>query len=355
MNSILKQSLLRQSILAFSSAALIFAACQSDNGNKKKSTTNTTSPTTSTGTSSANGGSGGSTTSSGGTNPGMEADCTNGLDDDNDTFIDCADNDCKGTIDCPEPVENTDALCSDGMDNDGDGDTDCADAGCRNLPNVTVCNELNNGGFANCSDNNDNDNNGFSDCDDRNCLKAAEANNTAGQTGTCWNDANDGVEAGDVECTDGIDNEPNGGDGFIDCADFSCQDSVAICREDTVAKCMDGIDNNSDPSDAHYNEYVDCAAGTMGGDISCIYLGLCPTLESSPAECSDGMDNDGDGFTDCADSSCHNVNVSTCDGNAITCADGIDNEGNMHTDCHDFNCCKPLPAPTCSKAQCAAN
>ena len=35
--------------------------------------------------------------------------------------------------------ERNDLLCSDGVDNDGDGAIDCADYGCRFDPTVTIC------------------------------------------------------------------------------------------------------------------------------------------------------------------------------------------------------------------------
>lgn len=53
-----------------------------------------------------------------------QEDCTNGVDDDLDGKIDCADPDCDGQ--CDEQGE----LCFDGRDNDGDGLVDADDAGC---------------------------------------------------------------------------------------------------------------------------------------------------------------------------------------------------------------------------------
>ena len=47
--------------------------------------------------------------------------------------------------------------------------------------------------------------------------------------------------------------------------------------------------------------------------------------------CDDGADNDGDGFTDCADQDC-------ADGCVEDCADGVDNDGDGVTDCADDDC-----------------
>ena len=58
--------------------------------------------------------------------------------------------------------------------------------------------------------------------------------------------------------------------------------------------------------------------------------------------CSDGVDNDGDGFTDCEDFSCtKNPDVSVCnepEDNDMACSDDIDNDGDGFTDCDDFDC-----------------
>ena len=62
-----------------------------------------------------------------------EAECTDGLDNDSDGAIDCADSDCDSIGVCgPEGKFDS---CSDGYDNDGDGDIDCLDAGCAKNKN----------------------------------------------------------------------------------------------------------------------------------------------------------------------------------------------------------------------------
>lgn len=62
--------------------------------------------------------------------------CGDGLDDDNDGQIDCADSDCinkscgAGCI-CSN-FNRAENICDDGVDNDNDGSVDCADLDCRN-------------------------------------------------------------------------------------------------------------------------------------------------------------------------------------------------------------------------------
>jgi len=71
----------------------------------------------------------------------------------------------------------------------------------------------------------------------------------------------------------------------------------------------------------------------------------CPEA-GGEAACSDGIDDDGDGYTDCDDSDCYQgVN---CPANE-DCDDNIDNDGDGATDCADWDCsntdlsCTPLP------------
>jgi hypothetical protein len=62
--------------------------------------------------------------------------CFNGIDDDGDGLIDCADANCVFSSECSS--ESANFNCSDGIDNDGDGDIDCADSECNCTP-VEIC------------------------------------------------------------------------------------------------------------------------------------------------------------------------------------------------------------------------
>jgi cysteine-rich repeat protein len=80
--------------------------------------------------------------------------CGNGLDDDADTLIDCADDDCSTT----DPRCGAE-VCDDGFDNDADTLIDCADPECVGTP---ACQES-------CTDNIDNDLDTLTDCADDDC------------------------------------------------------------------------------------------------------------------------------------------------------------------------------------------
>jgi hypothetical protein len=66
-----------------------------------------------------------------------------------------------------------------------------------------------------------------------------------------------------------------------------------------------------------------------GADYYGIYI-----WDDTPDEiCDDGIDNDGDGYTDCADFDCGDLEE--CQEN---CSDGLDNDGDGYTDCEDYDC-----------------
>ncbi|MGB3851136.1 MAG: hypothetical protein WA958_14300, partial [Tunicatimonas sp.] len=65
-------------------------------------------------------------------------DCRNGIDDNGDGLIDCADSfRCGGVEDCK--FEDRNFNCADGIDNDGNGDVDCDDALC-DCTSIEICN-----------------------------------------------------------------------------------------------------------------------------------------------------------------------------------------------------------------------
>ncbi|MFC1809950.1 hypothetical protein ACFLZH_00450 [Patescibacteria group bacterium] len=85
----------------------------------------------------------------------------------------------------------------------------------------------------------------------------------------------------------------------------------------------DGIDNDADGlTDCADSE---CVGQTGPGGIIC---------EATESSCSDGGDNDGDGDTDCTDTDCYYPPA--CGEQATD--DGIDNDADGLTDCDDADC-----------------
>ncbi|MGF1466087.1 MAG: hypothetical protein ACFCGT_08125 [Sandaracinaceae bacterium] len=260
--------------------------------------------------------------------------CSDRRDNDGNGFADCADRSCRqGPF---VTVCDAEGVCDDGLDDDGDGATDCADPDCRCGCGPGCAGPE--GDAHRCTDGADNDGDGFVDCDDFDCARSPDAT----VAGLCRASADGvgGAEGTAAACADGIDND---GDGFVDCADFGCSrpaidhpdhDALqALCvAEDTFEACADGADNDGDG-------YADCedfscrsvpvervCVGRDGGlaarsDVGCPD-GVCrrhercvsrqPCRESDPTSeeaavrsCTDGLDNDGDGFTDCDDWDCN--------------------------------------------------
>ena len=247
----------------------------------------------------------------------------------------------------PSGVENTATTCGDNIDNDCNGFTDCRDFSCsRNNPAVTFCPDAGTtfrdgstprdigpctmmgpeNTAAACTDGLDNDCDGFRDCSDFDCPRTTCPRDGGTSTDRPACDSGGALENTAAACTDGIDNDC---DGFLDCADFDCPRTTCprdggtaatdrpACDsggalENTVAACTDGIDNDCDG-------FLDCM------DDNCSCIGSCPPgrrapvgcmcrgTEDNTAACGDGVDNDCNGFRDCADFSCsRSTTVTVC-------------------------------------------
>ncbi len=89
---------------------------------------------------------------------------------------------------------------------------------------------------------------------------------------------------------------------------------------------------------------------TCNGDC---YDGEC-LAEDTDAACSDGVDNDWDGYVDCDDFDCSmNPDVDVCasagpENNNAACDDGTDNDGDGYIDCDDFDCSLNAAVTVCS-------
>ena len=207
-------------------------------------------------------------------------------------------------------------ICDDGIDNDNDGDIDCDDFDCFGDPNCQGGNEI-------CDDGIDNDGDGQADCDDILDCQAfpgcdyggcdcCEDNGTAG----CENDlGEDCVCAADPFCCevtwDAI------------CADVFQNTCGGACDSDPEADCSNGVDDDGDG-------LVDCDDADCFNDPVC----LAPQFET---DCANNIDDDGDGAVDCDDSDCILDPNCIAPGSEI-CNDGIDNDADGDIDCDDSDC-----------------
>ena len=94
------------------------------------------------------------------------------------------------------------------------------------------------------------------------------------------------------------------------------------------SSCTDSVDNNGDG-------LTDCQDSGCCTAATCDGVGFCEL--GTEQSCNDGQDNDGDGDIDCADVDC--TGIGTCEfSTELTCNDSIDNDGDQDTDCQDSDC-----------------
>lgn len=213
--------------------------------------------------------------------------CGNGVDDDEDGYMDCADSECVDDASCvPE-----DEVCDDGIDNDLDGRVDCIDPDCGDQ---IECQEICNNGI-------DDDGDGFVDCEDPTC---------SGNHPAC----------GEV-CGDSLDND---GDNLVDCADDDC-DAEWPCVSVPDAGVGDG--------------------GTYPTGMTCSYRGE----PLHVCACADSVDNDTDDDVDALDIHCFGP-LDDDESSFATGVPGDNNGANGYTECpfdgnsgsgNDDACCNP--------------
>lgn len=148
-----------------------------------------------------------------------------------------------------------------------------------------------------------------------------------------------------IACTDGLDND---GNGYVDCDDWG-----DATTEELRSRCLQTSDNGST---------LNCGCHTQGTTLNPgPGATVCPAKENNNYVCSDGKDNDGNGFIDCEDNSCRGTSVCcTSKGTEDTleaCSDGIDNDCNGYIDCGDYSCSRsknPEIVKYCQAINCPA-
>lgn len=314
--------------------------------------------------------------------------CNNGIDDNGNSLIDCADPACPPgpTTYCGTAGAPVRKVCTAGTPNfcgcPSANAADCVD--CAIAANVgqkcdtgtilaghKIYGSCKAGGTCSCtpsgtteasspttcSDGIDNDCDGLIDGEDPDCQgKSGQPGQYCGDQvahpGMTWSDplATGGVSTCTVcapqrnfglaqpietNCSDGVDNDCNG---HADCGDINC---VTL-----QAQCVPGGKTKSDGE--RCNAAFQCVCPTTGPELNC----------------ADGLDNDCDGKIDCADSDCNgkscgpngrtcNGGVCTCPGGQAketTCNDGLDNDCDGLVDCLDPDCQPTTPGGTDGKA-----
>jgi hypothetical protein len=149
----------------------------------------------------------------------------------------------------------------------------------------------------------------------------------------------DDDKVGSEDCTDGRDND---GDGLIDCNDgdcsgyIGCRDDPPDCPDPSNPACPDPCQTN--PANCGYENCTDGVDNDGDGLVDCedSYCDGAAHCQCQPENCSDGRDNDCDGQVDCDDPDCNGS--SACCLDYEICGDGLDNDCNGKTDCADSAC-----------------
>jgi len=278
--------------------------------------------------------------------------CNDGISNDADGLIDFPnDPGCHSRSDFLE--EDTFVIqCDDGIDNDGDGAIDWPnDGGCYNFSDNSEDSNACNDGF-------DNDGDGLTDFPaDPGCGSASSSIENPQCNDGVSNDADGLIDfpsdpgcasrSSDTEspaCNDGVSNDA---DGLIDfpsdpgCASRSSQNESPQCN-DTFENDGDGLIDMNDPGCTSPSDnrelQQECNDGLDNdgdGLIDFPYETGCSSAsdDSETANCNNGEDDDCDGTTDAGDPGCANPNdLNEGPGVTLACSDGIDNDGDGFID-----------------------
>jgi RHS repeat-associated protein len=333
----------------------------------------------------------------------LEMACRDGLDDDGDELVDCADPDCAYDNAC---AASTETICDDTTDDDGDWMVDCSDPDCAGVGVCSIWWESQCGVGDCCVDTLDNDGNGLTDCDDPRCFGrgacAAELVDRActdliDEDGDYLYGCFDPDCVGHENCAEGSgqwgdDCEQNG-----DCAASELSDgrTIPLCspagRLTTTATCTMGciageagcptgqtcIEIPNTPGQAFCVPWcssdADCGSGELCqarwnlathvcgppcnsdadcGGTECNIEGRCTPYQTEI--CNDGLDDDLSGTADCNDTDC-TWNRRYCPLREEFCTDANDNDGDGDADCADVDCWRSAacPWPCLDDAHCA--
>lgn len=250
--------------------------------------------------------------------------CSNFIDDDNDGLVDCKDPDCFKHPDCKLPGQE---VCNNGVDDDFDGLIDCDDPDCKGLPLCQPGKEI-------CDNGKDDDGDGAADCDDPDCktfpacqtllCQPAVDFGTLNPTGSKVTKAFDTTGRPDTYTSTCA--VPGGGevvahfrlsgnsDVKLSYTQITGDHVFALFRAGVAEACNANPAGCFDPESAKTGDFS--LKGLLAGDYYLIVEAFAGSLEgktevtlstgtpTTPENCSNGVDDDGDGAIDCADLDC---------------------------------------------------
>ena len=283
--------------------------------------------------------------------------CLNGLDDDRDGTTDCDDIDCATDPVCGAPEQ-----CDNGVDDDFDGAIDCGDEDCAGSPLCAAAEVCDNGI--------DDDDDGDIDCEDADCADSDEcaltcpardigsrlgASVAVGTTvgapsevaGSCAGGSGPEISYAWRAPVSGrfrIDTFGSSYDTQLHVRLGDCDGAEVVCNDDTGGQQSSVVLPLTAGSSVVI--FVDgFGAGSQGDYV----LNITRVLSTEAGVCTDGVDNDGDGTTDCGDADC--FTDPACISPEI-CFNGVDDDRDGATDCDDTDC---FGFPTCGEPEICDN
>ncbi|MBY0370225.1 hypothetical protein K2X33_06025 [bacterium] len=267
------------------------------------------------------------------------------LDEDHDFSVaqdDCDDNDAGNY---PANTEN----CTDASDNDCDNDIDCSDSDCATDPACCVDSDADGYGDISC---------GGDDCDD------SESDINPGENDYGGAFATDGI---DQDCSGTPDDGPDDpceidtdGDGYDTC--YPGNPTLYDCNNNNISINPVGTEDCSDHLDNDCNGLTDCSDTACSAEIVCTcdldrdgHLdtgGGCGGDDCDDSDaanypghaetCNDGTDNDCDGLNNCNDSDCSANAACTTDSDGDGTMNGMDDCIDRSVNGHDYSMCGML-------------
>jgi len=121
--------------------------------------------------------------------------------------------------------------------------------------------------------------------------------------------------------------------------DGDCSDDGNPCTTEMCGggACVATVDPSCTPCaiDAECDDKDACTTDVCTAGV-CAATPLDSCTSNPPEDCTNGVDDDGDGLTDCSDTDC--ADVAACAGVEV-CGDCIDNDGDGQADYDDPDCC----------------
>ncbi|MFO8015577.1 MAG: hypothetical protein R6U32_00585, partial [Candidatus Woesearchaeota archaeon] len=234
--------------------------------------------------------------------------------------------------------------CSDGIDNDGDGLVDENDPGCYDSGAYDPQDDDETDTLPECADYFDNDNDGLIDYpEDPGCENTVDDDESDGQNQAPVVQLVYPFDGFTLSHSDAgfIYSVSDDNSMFVDCTLYNnVSGSFEPVETQTIMAGMYGLFNLDSIPNGDYIWNVECSDQDVSAFAPDNFSFTINATGQLP-ECSDGIDNDGDGLTDMEDPGCSSPQDDDESDGTSECQDGVDNDGDGLIDMEDPGCSSP--------------